>query len=199
MSTIADLGPDDFLAAEQNLLPPGDALTRDPMALLTTLLAGLSGRMAAVHARVGDLTEVEADPRQTTELLPDWESSFGLPDPCLGISPTLGQRRAQLVARIAGQGGQDEDYFIAYAAALGYAITITTYPVFRVGMRVGSRLFGTNWLYVWQVNAPAFTIDVFRVGANRVGDRLAIWGNTALQCELQRINPAHTHLIFNYS
>jgi uncharacterized protein YmfQ (DUF2313 family) len=178
MSAIAGLGAADFLSAEQNLLPPGDALTRDTQALLTTLLSALSGRMVEVHAQVGTLTEIEADPRQTNELLPDWESSFGLPDSCLGVAPTVTQRRAQLVARIAGQGGQDTAYFTTYAENLGFTITITLFKPFTFGMPFGLPMYGQGWIYVWEVHAAAYS--------------------AVLECELQRIAPAQALLIFSY-
>jgi uncharacterized protein YmfQ (DUF2313 family) len=198
-NTIAGLGAADFLSGGQGLLPPGDALPRDVEALLTTLLSGLTGRMVDVHAQASLLSEIESDPRETTLLLPDWEASFGLPDPCLGASPSYAQRRQQLVSRIAARGGQSPDYMISVAATLGYPITITQFRPFTFGQPFGSLMYGQPWAYVWQVNAPTFTVDFFEFGQNNFGDSFSSFGNTALQCELQRICPAHTQLLFSFS
>ena len=198
MNAIAGLGPKDFASGLQSLLPPGDALTHDPNAVLTSLLAGMSGRMAAVHAQVGVLTEVESDPRQTTILLTDWEKSFGLPDPCLGAAPTYAERRAQLVARIAARGGQSSAYMISYAATLGFPITITTFKPFRFGMAFGLPIYGIPWAFTWQINAPTLNYQYFDFGANNFGEPFAVYSNVVLQCEMKRIAPAHTVLLFQY-
>lgn len=198
-NTIAGLGAADFLSGAQGLLPPGDALPGDVAALMTTLLSGLTGRMVDVHAQASLLSEIESDPRETTLLLPDWEASFGLPDPCLGESPSFAQRRQQLVARISARGGQSPAYMISVAAALGYPITITQFRPFTFGQTFGLPMYGQPWAYTWQVNAPTFTVVDFEFGQNNFGDFFSSFGSTTLQCELQRICPAHTQLLFSFS
>src|SRR5260363_17238 len=66
----------------------------------------------------------------TVELLPEWEATLGLPDPCTGPLSTVQARRAQAVARFANTGGQSAAHFIRMAAQLGYAISITCYAPF---------------------------------------------------------------------
>jgi uncharacterized protein YmfQ (DUF2313 family) len=195
-NTIADLGAADFLAAQQRLLPPGKAMTLDPAALLTALQAALSGRMVAVHAQVGVLTEVESDPRQTVELLPDWEASFGLPDPCSPPDATIARRQAALVAKIASQGGQSPAYYISVALALGYVITITEFQAATFGHATfGSPFYDYNWEDAWQVNAPAITEFFAAFGTAYFGDPFASYSSTELGCVLNRLKPAHTKLI----
>jgi uncharacterized protein YmfQ (DUF2313 family) len=197
---IAALGPADFAAANARLQPPGVLLPRDPAAVFSGLLAGLSGRMAAVHAAAGVLSETESDPRQTVLLLAGWEKSFGLPDQCLGQSPTLPQRRAQLVARIAGRGGQNAGYFVSYAANLGYAVSVTTFRPLRFGVgKFGQKMLPVQAQLVWQVNVPSVTLQPARFGQNSFGDRYQTASNSVLVCELNRIKPAHTMLLFAYS
>ena len=81
---------------------------------------------------------VDAFPATTVELLPEWENTLGLPDPCAGPSPTLGQRIAQVVARLTDSGGQSVAYFVELARRLGYDITVTQYAPSRFGRRFGS-------------------------------------------------------------
>lgn len=171
----------DFLQALQNLLPRGRAWPRDPAALMTALLSGLSPTYARLQARDNELI-VEALPSSTDELLPEWESTLGLPDPCAGPNPTLPARQAAVLARFSNNGGQSADFFIAYAALLGYVITITVYSPFVFGDNFGEALYGEAWAFAWTVNAP-----------------VAAETNPVLECEFMRLKPAHTTVSFVYS
>lgn len=171
----------DFLQAMQNLLPRGRAWPRDLASLMARVFSGLSPTYARVQARDNALL-AEALPSTTTELLPEWESTLGLPDPCAGLAPTIDQRRAQVVARFSGAAMLNQGFFIAFAQALGYTITITTFWAFRCGDRCESPLFDDRWQSVWQVNAP-----------------LLAQGTRVLECEFQRLKPANTTIIFVYS
>lgn len=193
-----DLREADFLTSLQNLLPPGRAWTRDPGAILTGLLRGLATGWERVHQRALQLL-IDAFPANTEELLPEWEQTVGLPDPCAGPEPSVSLRRVQVMARIQNAGGQSIPYFIAFALRLGYAITITEFAPFRVGMTVGLPLYGEAWAYAWEVHTPEFSVHYFLVGTDTAGNPLASWGDTILQCELQRIKPGHTILFFTYA
>jgi len=195
----ATLGPADFLAALQGLLPTGDAWPTDPEALLTQLLAGLAAEQASAHARAGDLSERESDPAQTAELLPDWERAFGLPDPCVTAPQTLQQRRRALLARIAATGGQSIPYLTAVAAAIGYTVTITRMRPFRAGMSsAGDPAWGLDAFFVLAVNAPAETVTQFRAGSSTAGEPLQAWGNQQLECEMNRICHGYGKFLFSY-
>jgi hypothetical protein len=68
-------------------------------------------------------------------------------------------------------------------------------------------LFALFWLWkcgktilkMWQVNAAATTVQPFRAGRSRAGERLRTWGNTALECKINKIKPAHTRVLFVYT
>lgn len=189
----------DYLAALQALMPRGRAWPRDADAVQTQVLSGLAPSYTRQNARANQLL-VDAFPTTTIELLPEWEETLGLPDPCAGVSPTVYARRAQVVARIKSQGGQSAAYFIALAASLGYVVTITQFAPPRVGQaRVGQPLNGSAWAHAWQINAALNTIVRSRVGTSTVGEPLAYWSNAVLECELREVMPAHTVLIFLYS
>lgn len=110
---------DDYRVLLQALLPHGAAWPRDPDAVLTALLQAFADEFARVDVRVEDLFN-EMDPRTTYELLEDFERVTGLPDPCVPAEQTVNERRAALVTRLTGQGGQSIAYFLGLAAALGY-------------------------------------------------------------------------------
>lgn len=182
------------------LLPPGKAWTREPGTTFEDLLDGMAQEWARLDGR-GEELIIEALPSSTTELLPDWERVAGLPDDCGGEqSETLQCRRADLIAKLTSTGGQSPAYFIAVAAALGYTITITEYRPFRAGYsQAGDQLTNGEWAFTWQVNAPESTVSNFRAGQSQAGEPLRTWGNERLECTIEELKPAHTHVLFAYS
>jgi len=187
----------DYLRALQGLLPRGRVWPRDPDATQTAVLSGFTPVFERLTARANNLL-IDAFPGSTYELLPEWEATLGLPDPCAGEAPTTQQRVAQVVARLTATGGQSIAYFKAVALALGYEVTITQYSPSHFGRPFGLPFGGTAWAFTWQVNAPTFTINWLQFGGS-FGTPFASWGNNVLQCELLRIAPAHTTLLFSYS
>lgn len=139
-------------------------------------------------------------PDTTTQFLPDWERVSGLPDECSGLAATIALRRKDLISRLTSVGGQTPQYFIDLAAELGYTITITEFNPFRASISAaGDACYSEEWQNVWQVNAALDTIEYFRAGVNAAGDPLATWGNERLECLINKLKPAHTHVIFSYS
>jgi uncharacterized protein YmfQ (DUF2313 family) len=135
---------DDYAQAFLRFLPQGQAWPRDSGGVLFGVCDGLSQYWGFVDGRAGDLLERESDPRQTVELLPDWERNWGLPDPCYAEPQTVGQRQLALVMRMTLEGGQSRAFFIDIAAQIGYSITITEYRTFVCGLdRCGdNRVYG---------------------------------------------------------
>jgi uncharacterized protein YmfQ (DUF2313 family) len=164
------------------LLPPGVAWSREVTSTIGQVFLGLAAEAARLDARMAALVE-EADPRTTLELLPDWERVTGLPDPCAGDDQTLAGRRRRVVTQLTQVGGQSPDYYVAVAADLGYAITITE---------------GETNPWSWRVHAPSTTIE--EMTCNSFCDEsIRSWGNDVLECALNRIKPAHTTVEFAYA
>jgi len=193
---------DDFLAGFLNLLPDGPAWPKAPteggdasvlVQASRALIKGYTRNTASAQGLLAD-----AFPVAPVMLLPEWEATLGLPDPCAGTSPSIQVRQQQVNARFIASGGQSAAYFIKVAASLGYDITITKFAPSRFGHPFGSPFGGVAWAYAWQVNAPQFTIDRLAFG-NGFGAAFSSWGNTVLQCELQRLAPAHTIVLFSYT
>lgn len=156
--------------------------------------------MARFDMRVGADLVNEADPNTTSELLLDWERVVGIPDACREtVSPTVTQRRNDILQKLQARGGQSVQFFIDLAASLGFEVTITEFRPFRVGRsRVGDPLSNGPWAFAWQVNAAENTVIYFRTGIGRVGEPLAVWGNDVLECTISRRRPAHTTVLFAY-
>ncbi|BCQ23168.1 DUF2313 domain-containing protein [Caballeronia sp. NK8] len=189
----------DFLAAIQALLPRGRVWPRDPDAVQTAVMSGLTPSYERQTARANYLL-VDAFPSTTYELLPEWESTLGLPDPCAGVAPTIPARRAQVVARLTNLGGASIPYLIGFAASLGYTVTITQYTQARAGMlKAGQPVNGYDWNFAWKITAPLNTVVRAVAGAMAAGDPLASWGNKVLECEFRAVMPAHTIPIFAYA
>jgi uncharacterized protein YmfQ (DUF2313 family) len=189
---------EDFLAGFQALLPTGPVWPREPDATLTQTLLALSTPYTGNAASAGNLLN-DAFPATTESLIPEWEESLGLPDPCTPDNPSTAQRRAAILAKFIGSGGQSAQYFINVAKALGFTITITEFSPFRLGYStLGSPLMGPGWEDVWRINAPDITVSYFRLGISKLGDPFWTIGNTELECRLRSIAPAHTILQFVY-
>jgi uncharacterized protein YmfQ (DUF2313 family) len=175
------------------LLPPGKAFPREDGTELHKLLDGMAQELARIDAR-GERLIVDANPLGAVELLSDWERVTGLPDKCAGTLETTQQgRRNAVVSKLSSTGGQSPAYFIAVAAALGYAVTIEEFRPFRAGMsRAGDPLTNGGWVHTWRVRAPSVTIIPFRAGQSAAGEALRTWGNDTLECKINQLKPAHT-------
>jgi uncharacterized protein YmfQ (DUF2313 family) len=177
----------DYLEAIQGLLPRGRVWPRESDSVQAQALSGLAPTPQRVDA-AGLALLVDAFPATAVDLLPEWEESLGLPDPCAGEAPTIAARQAQVVARFSGGGGQSVPFFIAFAAALGFTITITEFT--------GSLALANTW----RVNVPGTVPTDFEFGVGRFGDPFQSVSTDAevLQCEFKRLKPAHTVLEFNF-
>ena len=189
----------EFLEGFQKLLPTGPVWPRDADAVQTQVLAALVQLYVNNTASAADLL-VDAFPPTTDYLLLEWQETLGLPDPCEGQLATLAQQQAQVLSRFIAGGGQSATYFISFAASLGYPITITQFAPFRAGVSTaGSPAYGAAWAFVWQVNTAPVDVEFFTVGNSTVGQALeTVTGSTVLQCELVRLSPAHTNVLFNF-
>jgi uncharacterized protein YmfQ (DUF2313 family) len=190
----------DFLAQFQRLLPRGRIWQRGWGARQAQALLILMPTWVRLHGRANALV-ADAFPCSTFELLPEWESSLGLPDECIGQLDTIQQRQAAVCAKFTARGGQSEQYFIDLAASAGFEVeSIVEFAPFRASIdRCGQPLNSEAWAYAWQVIAPPTTIVYFRAGASTAGEPLAAWGNTTLICLIERYAPAHTVPIFRFT
>lgn len=208
----------DYAKALLQLLPQGIAWPRDVGSVLVRTITGLANVWGFVDSRAADLLEIESDPRKTVELLPDWERAWGLPDPCVKIPQGIPARQLALVMKMTLLGGQSRQFFIDTAKQLGYNITITEYMPYQTGL---SRVGDTRWAkdnpdsptefawqlasgdirYYWSMHVDGLKIGHFYTGRSECGiDRLlSIQHAEDLECLFDRIKPAHTTIIFDYS
>jgi uncharacterized protein YmfQ (DUF2313 family) len=191
------LTPLDYLYQFQRLLPRGRVWHRGWGTLQAQDLLTLMPTWSRLDARAAQEI-VDAFPCSTVELLPEWEASLGLPDPCTGPLPTLQQRTAAVCAKFAARGGQSMEYFIHLAAALGFQIEIQTFKPFYAGQgQAGTPLYSEAWAYAWRVIVQSeATITWFRAGMSAAGEPLAFYGGNLVECALAALAPANTVLIW---
>ena len=208
----------DFAEVILEEMPTGPAWPRDADSSLRAWAEGCADVWGDVSGRAADLLVTESDPRATSEMLPDWERAFGLPDPCVAEPQTLTDRRRALVNKITTQGGQSRAFFVSVAAALGYTITITEYAPFTCGVsRCGDTRkaapddptdTGYRWTlgppeirFWWRVHVLGAKLRWFRAGSGQCGvdPMVRIGIATDLECLLRRWKPAHTDIAFDYS
>jgi uncharacterized protein YmfQ (DUF2313 family) len=210
---------DDYAQALISLLPKGPAWPRDPGSILVAALTGLAEYWGFVDGRAADLLERESDPRQTIELLPDWERAWGLPDPCISTPQTIADRQRMLVLWMTMLGGQSRAFFIGVAKWLGYTITITEYAPFMAGVSrcgntgyentlVGGVITEPRWeigapemRFYWSVHVNGVALQWFRAASGQAGvdPHLRIGVPLDLECILNRWKPAQTQIVFDFS
>lgn len=188
----------DYQRAFQALLPRGRVWPRDADSTQGKTIKGLVQVCYRTNLRAVQLL-ADAFPATTYELLPDWEQTLGLPDPCTGGLGTIQQRRAAVLGTLTGNGGQSAAYFQQLAAALGFSINVTNYAPFRMGQsRMGQQLGGPEWFFYWTVGVPQNTTTYFRMGQSVMGEPLQTWSTQLLACRLAKLKPAHTTLKITY-
>jgi uncharacterized protein YmfQ (DUF2313 family) len=180
----------DYVWQFQRLLPRGRVWHRGWGWLQAEALLTLMPSWVRLHFRANNLL-TDAFPCTTYELLPEWEASLGLPDPCTGPLDTIQERVAAVCVKFSARGGQSVAYFLALAAALGFAnVTITQYA-----STTGDPTHGFTWL----INIyAAEDITWFRAGVSTAGEPLARWGSDLLECTIKALAPAHTVPTFAY-
>ena len=198
MATPPVYGTADFRLALARLLPRGRIWRVDSSSMAMATMGALAPTYTRSAAAAAQLL-IDASPATTVNLLTEWEESLGLPDPCTPLDPSVEQRSAAVRAKFGARGSLTTAYFVALAAALGFAISITEYTPFTVDMPVDGPLYEPAWAYVWQVNAPAVVTSYFSVDESGVDDPLETYDAPGLTCRILANAPADTVVLFAFS
>src|SRR6266478_1844372 len=193
---------DDYAVALRNLLPRGLAWPTNPISTLSRVVHGLAQIFGYADGRAADLLEIETDPRSTTELLPEWERAFGLPDNCFPLPPTDEvTRRSNLVSWMTLLGEQSRVFFVKQGLKIGETVEIREFAPYMCGVsRVGdTRILNIEnsdpYHFRWQLGPPEnrfyWTVKILAL--------LPSFTGADLFCLLRRWKPAHTEVLFDYS
>lgn len=203
----AGLTADEYRHQLFALLPPGMVWPTQPESTLHRLLAGEALEFVRVDRRALDLM-AEADPRQASELFPEWEASFSLPSRCAPAEQSLADRRVALIGRIVGRGGLRADDYIDLAEGLGYEGTQIIGQREATmelgggagprGAEIGDAMNGEDWLWAWDVLVPSGVIREAVIGASEIGDPLRSWGDELVECAMHEAAPSWLILNVGY-
>lgn len=200
-----------------DLLPKGRLWDTINQPELERLLEITATEFDRVDARAQDAL-FEVDPRQTIELLEDWERLLGLPDECTPDDADEVTRRDQIVQKYTNVGGISAAFYEYLIAQLGFEATVTNPLPFRVGKSVvgdaltndfedpfyvgsstvGEPLLNIGWLFYFNVELPATAVTYFEVGNSTVGDPLRLFENPLIECTIRKLKPAHTGVTFTF-
>ncbi len=184
-----------------SLFPLGPAWDDARTTNLGTLSLAMADELSRVDARSQQLA-VDWLPSQSIELLPDWERALALPDNCFpDQAQTLEQRQLAAVEKFTRLGLQTPAYFKSLAAHLGYNVEIEEFFPFAAGSGLaGTAVIDEDWAYTWKVHiyGQQITVSDFQVGKSTVGEGLRTWGNSLIECVINRQKPAHTVVIYSY-
>jgi len=113
---------------------------------------------------------------------------------------TVLERSRAVLAKLVNLGGQSRPHFLAIADALGYPnATITEYWARRHGRaRMGEPYGGEDWEDAWQLNLPESQITERRHGRSAMGEPYRVWGDSQLECVMQKRKPGGSILFFSY-
>jgi uncharacterized protein YmfQ (DUF2313 family) len=199
MTTAPIISLDDYQQALLKLLPRGRVWNKDLSSNMAQVMAALAPSFKRLNDRAINVIS-DAFVGTTNELLPEWEETLGLPDPCQGPNATAANRRKQAVARFVGTGGLSIPAITAFAQNLGYPIQIREYaPFFADRGTADSAVWDESAAYLWTVIAPQQIITYFSADLSVAGDPLVSYQSTVLQCELARVAPAHTQVGFAFT
>lgn len=164
----------DYGGALQKHLPRGAAWPRETAATQTVVAAALGASFSRLNADANGVLP-DAFPATAVNLLPEWEQTLALT-----ASGTTSDRQAAVVAALQAVGGASVPYFIALAASLGFAITITTYRPSTCNDLLSRQLCGPDAAFRWTVTTTA------------------VGSHTTLEATFRRLAPANTAVDFVY-
>lgn len=184
-----------------SLFPAGPAWDDARAGNIGDLSLAMADELARVDARSQQLA-VDWLPSQAVELLPDWERALALPDNCFPDQPqTLEQRQLAVVEKFTRIGLQTPAYFEALAAQLGYNVEVEEFFPFSAGSgSAGTAVIDEAWAYTWMVHiyGQEIILTDFQIGKSTVGEALRQWGNSLIECVINRQKPAHTVVLYSY-
>lgn len=184
----------------------GTALNVDPGPNFTNIQKAKAKGLVRLEQSAFDALE-DVLPDSTVGLIERWEEVTGLPDPCMPTADDLESRRRNVQGKLAAVGIQNkEDAAALVVLMLGLYSDelpgVSVHRPMRMGDRMGSRLYGQEWLegWTWHFVSP----DIFGNVPFRMGDRMTgrLWGHRSLtenvECLVRRYTPAHLDVFILY-
>jgi uncharacterized protein YmfQ (DUF2313 family) len=181
--------------------PQGRAwdLKNDPDSNLRKYLHGSAALVRAFQEQIAHLMQ-EFDINQTVDLLPEWETSVGLPNECYCPNASIEQRREDVKFRLSRRSLVSLQEIQDFVSTFFPDIVITLYPAmeyFAYGHRQYEAPFGGNdtlrFVLVVEIEA---NIESYEYEYEHLFD--AGYDKTRLECLLREIIPANCALYFRF-
>lgn len=194
---------DDLITAALSLWPQGAAWgSPDGQAVsLSSNLAKftrvLLDPFVWLYGRAFSLTR-EATVQGVSELLPEWEKDYGLPEECFASTErTTGERLKDLARKVFAEGVNHPTEFVRLARDYGFAIEIEEPALFETGFSECGAFHETGRYTdetFWIVRVQDVSISYFEAGAGEAGyDPLFSFGEAEqLLCLMRKMAPAWT-------
>lgn len=197
---MAVLTKAEILSLLQKFLPSGTAWPSAPGSMLSSLLASFATGVARMDLRLNDLV-AELNPSTSTSLLAEWEEFVSSLDECCSLTAApLDERQRRVIEKLTGIGSLSRAYLLQMAVTFGYRdITITEFRPTHCEMTCEVAVMSEPFRFLWKVNIPhqGDNHTVFRTGS-RCNARIDSYAFGALECQLMRLKPAHTQVVFTY-
>jgi len=149
----------DYQSALQALMPRGRVWPRDTSSVQAKVLAGLANTFATSDDAAQALL-ADAFPVAPVNLLPEWQTTLGLPDPCQTATQTQAQMQASVASKFAATYAPTLAGLASFAQARGFPVSIQEHRAWQFGDTFGAPLFGIPWnfalTFVPQSGCPPF-------------------------------------------
>ncbi len=170
--------------------------------VIARLTRALLSPIVDLYVKAWRLLE-ESRSASLVDSLNEWESDFGLPSLCSGFTQAEAVRIATLRARVARLATITPADVIRLAARLGYVVAIEEPDAFLAGegscLGLGE-LSDTALEQQWVVLVRDAPFSQFETGIGETGvNRLLDFDHDVLECEIRRISPSWTTVIFNFA
>lgn len=183
-----------------NHMPSGYAWDNKhlPDSTLGKFILALSVEFYELEVLLGNFT-VEMDVNQTSQLLPEWEKSVGIPDPCFGRAEDLTERRRDVLYKLNNYlGVQTLQDFLRILDIFGVAGTIANgnasgvFPLKFPIRFFGSKEEATHTIIVdFNQKREVFELPYPLPFTSSVND--------VIICVLRSLRPANVQIIFTFS
>lgn len=165
---------------------------------LRNVLIGLADQWLNFRSSVNN-TYAEYDPRETTDLIEEWEGFVGIPDGCIDNTGTLEERRTNILLKLSGINATTAQQFETIASTLGFDVTVTagvtaerfplTFPFTLIGASEERFTIVVNLDASLQPSGFPLTFPF----------ELTSGAPAILECLFNKIKPANTIVLFRYS
>jgi uncharacterized protein YmfQ (DUF2313 family) len=208
-------GIDKYTSLLINLLPQGRLWRPREQPTFLKFLKAVATEFCRVEERVTDALK-EADPRESFEILDDWERLLGIPDECTETDRSLSERRQQIVQKLTNVGGLSAEFYEFICAQLGFQVTVENRVNFLAGRgRAGDALWNyfnrhfvagspagmalteIGWRFYFNVEMPVTAVEVFEAG-DVAGTPLREFTNPLIECTIRKLKPAHAGVTFTF-